>query len=56
MKLSMSGVMSKCKSCYTEKDVIYAFTDEDGKDGFTYSCTKCVDKVRTILKNKGISL
>ena len=48
--------MSKCKSCYTEKDVIYAFTDEDGKDGLAYSCTKCVDKVSTILKNKGISL
>ncbi len=43
----------KCKSCYTQ-NVVYAFTDENG--GYAYTCEKCVDKVRKMLKDKGLPL
>lgn len=43
----------KCRSCYTY-NIVYAFTNEDG--GYSYTCEKCVDKVRKILKDKGLPL
>ena len=47
------SVRGKCKSCYTP-NIVYAFTDDNG--GYAYTCEKCVDKVRKILKNKGLPL
>ena len=43
----------KCKSCYTQ-NIVYAFTDENG--GYAYTCKNCVDKVRKMLKDKGLPL
>ena len=50
MKEDVNG---KCRACYTP-NIVYAFTNEDG--GKSYSCDKCVDKVRKILIDKGLPL
>ena len=47
------NVKGKCRACYTP-DIVYAFTDEN--DEHSYSCKKCVDKVRKILIDKGLPL
>ena len=46
-------IKGKCKSCYTP-NIVYAFTDENG--GYVYTCEKCVNKVRKMLKDKGLPL